>query len=74
MKTWEDLRPGLEAAFDGVNAATSFGNIPDYHAAYASLTKKVEQSDFFRYLVVTNTEGCARTWTRSVARPIDGVS
>lgn len=75
MKTWEDLNPEWETRFYDDEACDAFvrEHFPDYHAAYASLTKKVEQSDFFRYLVVLKHGGVYADVDTECRRPMDDV-
>ena len=75
MKTWEDLNPEWETRFYDDAACDDFvrEHFPDYHAAYASLTKKVEQSDFFRYLVILKHGGVYADVDTECRRPMDDV-
>jgi len=73
MKTWSDANPGWEMRFYDDEDCKRFvsEHFPDYYQAYASLEKKVEQSDFFRYLVVLKFGGVYADVDTECRRPLD---
>lgn len=73
MKTWSDMNPGWEMRFYDDEDCKRFvsEHFPDYYEAYASLEKKVEQSDFFRYLVVLKLGGVYADIDTECRQPLD---
>jgi len=73
MKTWSDMNPGWEMRFYDDEDCKRFVNehFPEYYQAYASLEKKVEQSDFFRYLVVLKLGGVYADIDTECRQPLD---
>ena len=59
MASWRARNPAWTVRFwdDAACAAFVGAEFPEYAAAYASLPKDVERSDFFRYLVVLRLGG-----------------
>ena len=75
METWRVMNPLWEVRFYDDDDCERFvgDHFPEYAEAYASLEKKVEQSDFFRYLVVLKHGGVYADIDTECRRPLDDV-
>ena len=75
MQTWSDMNPDWETRFYEDEDCAAFVNehFPEYFEAYSGLTKKVEQSDFFRYLVILKHGGVYADIDTECRQPLDEV-
>jgi len=73
MQTWRAQNPEWEIRFYDDEDCTRFvqEHFPDYYDAYAALVKKVERSDFFRYLVILKHGGVYADIDTECRKPLD---
>lgn len=73
METWRTMNPTWEIRFYDDDDCERFvrDHFPDYFSAYTSLEKKVEQSDFFRYLIVLKHGGVYADVDTECKQPLD---
>jgi hypothetical protein len=73
MQTWRTRNPDWEIRFYDDEDCARFvqEHFPDYYDAYAALVKKVEQSDFFRYLVILKHGGVYADIDTECQKPLD---
>ena len=75
VQTWRELNPGWEVRFYDDQACLDFvtQHFPQYLEAYVSLPKSVEQSDFFRYLIIYKFGGVYTDIDTECKAPLDDI-
>ncbi|KAL6771149.1 hypothetical protein ACKKBF_B34135 [Auxenochlorella protothecoides x Auxenochlorella symbiontica] len=75
MLSWRTLHPGWDIRFYDDQDCLDFvrREFPEYLAAYRSLERDVQRSDFFRYMVVLRLGGVYADIDTEARQPLDGL-